>query len=274
MSRAVGLGGGAEDPRPGRVDPKKRLGQHFLRDECAATSIVEAVEGFGGAHVVEIGPGMGVLTKGLSRRFAGRFTCIELDEQAVAYLRATLPGLGESLVHADCLRFDFGAVQAPRLSMVGNLPYNISSQVLWRVLSLRDRVQECVFMLQHEVAERVASEPGGREYGILSVLVQAYYDASLLLTLPPAAFSPPPKVRSSVLRLRRNGVKELGCDETLLVRVVKSAFNQRRKTLRNSLRAAFPDAGDGLPFEKLRPEELGVAEFVALTNAIADRVRR
>lgn len=255
-----------------RVAPKKCLGQNFLVDAEAAAKIVGAVEGAGGAYVVEIGPGMGVLTRGLLERFAGRFTCLELDERAVEYLRGELPSLGASLVHTDCLRFDFETIQTEGLSLVGNLPYNISSQVLWRVLDMHNRVGECVFMLQREVAQRIAGSPGSKEYGILSVLLQAYYDAELLLTLPPSAFSPPPKVHSSVLRLRRNGVARLECDEVLLRRVVKAAFNQRRKTLRNSLRSAFPAVGEGLPFAAQRPEELGVAEFVELTNAIAERL--
>lgn len=273
MPRAVRLGGVPLGCDCSLIEPKKRLGQNFLQDADAAAAIVAAVGGELDAHVVEIGPGMGVLTRGLLARFAGRFTCLELDARAVAYLRGELPQLGEALVHVDCLRFDFDSIAAERLSLVGNLPYNISSQVLWRVLDIRDRVGECVFMLQREVAERIASGPGSREYGILSVLLQAYYDAELLLTLPPSAFFPPPKVHSSVLRLMRNGVRDLGCDVALFRRVVQGAFNQRRKTLRNSLRAAFPGVGDGLPYETQRPEMLGVAEFVELTNAVEVRLR-
>lgn len=260
--------------RAEKVKPKKRLGQNFLVDRNAAADIVASVQATDGAHVVEIGPGMGVLTQDLHARFAGRFTALELDTEAIEYLQNRIPTLGESLVHVDCLQFDFNAIASERLALVGNLPYNISSPLLWRVLDTRDRISECVFMLQREVARRIASRPESREYGILSVLLQAYYDATLLLTLPPSAFSPPPKVHSSVLRLVRNGVTSLGCDEALLRSVVKGAFNQRRKTLRNSLNAAFPGLGDGLPYEKSRPEALGVEAFVELTNAVEKRLRQ
>lgn len=258
---------------PPGVTPKKKLGQNFLTDKDAAAAIVNAVQANAGAHVVEIGPGMGVLTQGLHARFAGRFTALELDSQAVDYLQNNLPKLGESLVHADCLQFNFDTIDAARLSLVGNLPYNISTQMLWRVFDMRSRVNECVFMLQREVAQRIASKPGSREYGILSVLLQAFYDASILLTLPPAAFQPQPKVHSSVLQLIRNNVTKLECNEVLLRSVVKGTFNQRRKTLRNSLRAAFQGLGDGIPYEKCRPEALGVDEFVELTNAIERRLQ-
>lgn len=260
---------GASHPK---VTPKKRFGQNFLIDRGAAAAIVDAVQAAEEAHVVEIGPGMGVLTQGLQARFAGRFTALELDPQAVEYLRNKMPGLGNSLVHVDCLQFNFNAIPTNRLALVGNLPYNISSQMLWLVLDIRDRVTECVFMLQREVARRIASGPGSREYGILSVLLQAFYNATLLLTLPPSAFDPPPQIHSSVLQLKRNGVTSLGCDEALLRSVVKGAFNQRRKTLRNSLNAAFPGLGDGFLYEKCRPETLGVEEFVALTNIVEERL--
>lgn len=254
------------------VHPKKRLGQNFLVDDAASCSIVNAIQADRGSHVVEIGPGMGALTRGLYSRFAGRFTALELDPEAVVYLQNALPELGNSLVRANCLDFDFNNISTRQLSLVGNLPYNISSLMLWRVFDMRMRVGECVFMLQREVAQRIASRPGSREYGILSVLLQAFYDASLVLTLPPAAFHPRPKVYSAVLKLLRNDVERLECDEMLLRNVVKGAFNQRRKTLRNSLNAAFAGLGDGLPYEKFRPEALGVEEFIELTNAVANRL--
>ncbi len=255
------------------VRAKRQLGQHFLNDEAAAQTIVDRLEGLGDGSIVEIGPGMGVITRGLLDRFGERLHCLELDRESVDYLRGRLPGLGERLHEADCLHFDLDTLPGGLSAMAGNLPYNISSQILFLVYDHRQSVQECVFMLQREVAERIAATPGGRERGILSVLLQAYYDISFVLTLPPEAFTPPPKVQSSVIYMRRNGVERLGCDEALFKRVVKASFSQRRKTLKNSLYAGLPavqgKAGfDGLPYLGQRAETLSVEEFVALTNAV------
>lgn len=251
------------------VRAKKQLGQHFLNDPKAAAEIVAALRGDNQGSVVEIGPGMGVITRGLLARFGERLHCLELDRESIGYLECHLPELGERLHCVDCLRFDFATLPNPVKAMVGNLPYNISSQILFMVLEHRDSVKECVFMLQREVATRIAAHPGSRAYGILSVLLQAYYDISLILSLPPEAFSPPPKVHSSVIYMRRNTVQKLACNEVLFKQIVKGAFNQRRKTLRNSLGACIPYLKvDALPFESLRPEALSVAQFVEITNAV------
>lgn len=252
-----------------RVQAKKRLGQHFLVDKRVAERIVNSLCGAPDAAIVEIGPGMGAITGLLLERFGDRLHCLEVDEEAVVYLRSYYPELGERLHFADCLQFDFSTLPEGNLVLTGNLPYNISSQILFLVLSLRERVSEGVFMLQREVAERLAAPPGSRTYGILSVLLQAYFSIALVLSLPPGAFSPPPKVHSSVIRLERNSVRALACDETLFVQVVKGAFNQRRKTLRNSLSARFGVEMGSVPYASLRPERLGVEEFVELTNAVA-----
>lgn len=252
-----------------QVKAKKRLGQHFLIDAEARFRIVEAVEAPADARIVEIGPGMGSITEGLAERFAGRLTALELDEQSVEYLQGCAYSDEIEVLHANCLHFDYDHFKERELVLVGNLPYNISSQILIKLLELRERVSGAVFMLQREVAQRVASDPGGREYGTLSVQLQAFYDVELLFTLPPSSFDPPPKVHSSVVRLRRNEVVALDCDEGLFRRVVRGAFNQRRKTLRNSLKSAFPNLDVSLlPFAHLRPEALSVPQFMELTNAI------
>ncbi len=266
--------------RDGRARPqtavraKKPLGQHFLNDERAAQTIVDQLQGLGQGAIVEIGPGMGVITRGLLQRFGERLHCVELDRESVDYLRGALPEIAPRLHEADCLRFDLDTLPGGLSAMAGNLPYNISSQILFRVYDHRASVQEAVFMLQREVAERIAATPGGRERGILSVLLQAYYDIRPVLTLPPEAFTPPPKVHSSVIYMRRNGVDQLPCDERLLKRVVKATFNQRRKTLRNSLHASLPELQGHadfakLPYLDLRAEALSVEQFVELTNAVA-----
>jgi len=256
------------------VRPKKHLGQHFLRDLSKAERIAAALTGHGGyTHVVEVGPGTGVLTQYLLRD--ARFTvhCVEMDTESVAYLNIHHPELSPRLHLGDFLRFDLGPVTGQPasnyvpLAIIGNFPYNISSQIFFKVLDERRRITEVVGMVQKEVADRIACGPGSKTYGILSVLLQAFYDVELLFNVEPGAFNPPPKVRSSVLRLRRNAVKHLDCDEALFFRVVKMAFNQRRKTLRNALSgltfATTPDER----LMTLRAEQLSVAEFVSLTRS-------
>lgn len=251
------------------VRPKKHLGQHFLRDLNKAERIAAALTGHGGyTQVVEVGPGTGVLTKYLLRD--ARFTvhCVEMDTESVAYLHIHYPDLALRLHQGDFLRFDLGLFDPGcPIAIIGNFPYNISSQIFFKVLDERHRVTEVVGMVQKEVADRIACAPGSKTYGILSVLLQAFYDVELLFNVEPGAFNPPPKVRSSVLRLRRNAVEHLGCDEVLFFRVVKMAFNQRRKTLRNALSgltfATTPDER----LMTLRAEQLSVAEFVSLTRS-------
>ena len=223
--------------------------------------------------VLEIGPGMGVLTQYLLQREDVDLKAVELDGESVGYLLAHFPGIQGKLLQADYLRLDMNRVFKGPYRIIGNFPYNISSQIFFKILDDKDRVPEVVCMIQKEVAERIAEKPGSKTYGILSVLLQAWYDIEYLFTVEPGAFAPPPKVRSAVIRLRRNGRTDLGCDEKLFKTVVKTAFNQRRKTLRNALKPILKDAS-ALPEDisamlDLRAERLGVEDFVRLTSAIA-----
>jgi 16S rRNA (adenine1518-N6/adenine1519-N6)-dimethyltransferase len=249
------------------VRPKKSLGQHFLRDAGIARRIVDSLDAEGSATVLEVGPGTGVLTRYLLERNFREYMVIEIDAESVAYLGTHFPGL--KIIHEDFLRFDLDRIGDGKIAVIGNFPYNISSQILFRVLEHRSRVNEVCGMLQKEVAERICAGPGSRTYGILSVLLQAYYRTELLFTVSNEVFIPPPKVQSAVIRLTRNEVAVLGCDEKLFFRVVKSCFNQRRKTLRNSVKAAFQLKGYENPVLDLRPEQLAVNQFVDLTNWIS-----
>lgn len=250
------------------VRPKKHLGQHFLHDVQVAERIVQSLEARDAEHVLEIGPGMGVLTARLHERFGDRLWAAEVDAESVDYLRGSIPALGPQLLHVDFLKLRLSEQFAGRLAVIGNLPYNISSQIFFRVLDARQQVGEMVAMVQREVALRIAEPPGSRTYGILSVLLQAYYSIDYLFTVGEGAFTPPPKVKSAVIRLVRNDVERLDCHEPTFVRVVKAAFNQRRKTLRNSLRAAFTDIAVPEEFAQLRPEQLSVDDFVRLARQV------
>ena len=255
-----------------KVAPKKRMGQHFLIDKEAVARIIEAVHPPNPSTlVVEIGPGMGAITGGLLNRFHERLHCLEVDREAIAYLSEHLPPLVPNLHATDCLRFDYDSLLVDDFVLVGNLPYNISSQILFQVRTLRERIPSAVFMLQREVAHRLAARPKTKENGILSILLQSYFDVELLFDLPPASFDPPPKVYSSVVRLLRNQRDTLPCDELLFEQIVKGAFNQRRKMLRNSLEAALGIDVADLPQATLRPEQLGVEEFITLTRDLQDR---
>ncbi|MCU0454694.1 MAG: 16S rRNA (adenine(1518)-N(6)/adenine(1519)-N(6))-dimethyltransferase RsmA [Bacteroidales bacterium] len=247
-----------------RVRAKRNLGQHFLRDKAVALRIAGTLTGKGYNSVLEIGPGTGVLTEFLLERDFADFRVIEIDNESAYYLRERFPSL--EVLRGDFLKMDLGSGFPERIAVTGNFPYNISSQILFRVLEYRDRVVELTGMFQKEVAERVCASPGNKVYGILSVLIQAYYDTEYLFTVPEHVFSPPPKVKSGVIRLLRNNVESLGCDEALFIRVVKAAFNQRRKTLRNSLRSAFMLAAGDCSYFKMRPEQLSVSQFVELTR--------
>ena len=220
--------------------------------------------------MLEVGCGMGVLTQFLLRRTDLVTWGAEIDAESVAYLHAHYPEFAPRLIEGDFLKMDLRARFPRGLRIIGNFPYNISSQIFFRVLEYRDLVPECVGMVQREVAVRIAEGPGSKEYGILSVLLQAWYDIEYLFTVSETVFSPPPKVKSAVIRLRRNATRRLACDEALFVRVVKAAFGQRRKMIRNALRAAFGDFGGAEhPFFTRRAEQLSVADFVALTNWVA-----
>jgi 16S rRNA (adenine1518-N6/adenine1519-N6)-dimethyltransferase len=256
-----------------RVKPKKSLGQHFLNDRKIAREITGILSGEGYDSVLEIGPGMGILTKDLIKKDLHDFRVIEIDNESVNYLRSHLPEL-KNIIKGDFLKMDIDVFFSGKLAIIGNFPYNISTQILFKVLKHRDKVMEVCCMLQKEVAKRICSPPGSRTYGILSVLLQAYYSAHYMFTVPPGAFSPVPRVESGVVHLVRNKVEILDCDEDLFSRVVKSCFNQRRKILRNSVKAAFDVKDNGLPGGQLRPEELSVEQFIHLTNWITANTQK
>ena len=284
------------------VRAKKALGQHFLTDQGVARSIVAALSDDSPVRdVLEIGPGMGVLTQYLIGRKDIDARMIEIDSESVSYLLTHFPGMEGRLMEGDYLRLDMSRVFPGPYRVIGNFPYNISSQIFFKILEDKDRVPEVVCMIQKEVADRIAEKPGSKVYGILSVLLQAWYDIEYVLSVGPGAFVPPPKVHSAVIRLRRNARTSLGCDEKLFKQVVKTAFNQRRKTLRNALKpllggaagearaaarvtagaaagaaavkaagvtagAAAPDLSD--PIFDLRAERLGVEDFIRLTRML------
>jgi 16S rRNA (adenine1518-N6/adenine1519-N6)-dimethyltransferase len=247
-----------------RVYPKKNLGQHFLNDKAIARRIADSLTGQGYNTVLEIGPGMGVLTGYLLERGFSDFHVIEIDNESVHYLRSNFPEL-KNVITGDFLSMDLDGYFPGKMAIIGNFPYNISTQIFFKVLKHREKVIEISGMLQKEVAERICAGPGSKTYGILSVLLQAFYTTEYLFTVSEHVFTPPPKVKSGVIRLIRNDVTTLACDEILFFRVVKACFNQRRKTLRNSVRAAFDLARDDYHEFGLRPEQLSVEQFVKLT---------
>lgn len=253
------------------VRAKKSLGQHFLRDKNIALKIVQSLTVRSSTPVLEIGPGTGVLTQYLLTLPLEPFYVVEIDRESVAYLKKNFAALEGKVIEADVLKFDIAGLFNGRFTIIGNFPYNISSQIFFKVLENRDRVTEVVGMIQKEVAERIAAPPGNKTYGILSVLLQAYYRVTLLFKVPPSVFSPPPKVMSAVVRLERNEVEKLDCDEKLFFQVVKQGFNNRRKTLRNALKNLnLPAAISQLKLLDKRAEQLPVEEFVHLTKAIEE----
>lgn len=259
------------------VRPKKALGQHFLTDMGVAERIAATLDDYKAEPILEIGPGTGVLTQFLLRDHPGHITVAELDSESVAYLRRHFPQFATEgsarLIEGDFLKMDLDELfpgSAP-FCIIGNYPYNISSQIFFKVLDYKDRVVCCSGMLQKEVAERLAAAPGTKARGILSVLLQAWYDVDYMFTVGEHVFCPPPKVKSGVIRMRRNGCRDLGCDPRLFKTVVKTTFGQRRKTIRNSLRsliapgAVLPDN----PLLAMRPEQLSVEQFIELTRLTA-----
>lgn len=245
------------------VKAKKALGQHFLTDQSIARDIVGALRG---DDALEVGPGMGVLTQYMLDK--KNLKVIEIDSESVTYLKKHFPQLEGNLIEGDFLKMDLESVFRGEYSVIGNFPYNISSQIFFKILDHKDRIPEVVCMIQKEVAERIAEKPSTKTYGILSVFLQAWYDIEYLFTVGSGSFNPPPKVQSAVIRLTRNSRTELGCDEKLFRTVVKTAFGQRRKTLRNSLKPLLALKTEPLsvnPVFDLRPERLGVEDFIALT---------
>ncbi|NER12915.1 16S rRNA (adenine(1518)-N(6)/adenine(1519)-N(6))-dimethyltransferase RsmA [Leptobacterium flavescens] len=252
-----------------KVRAKKHLGQHFLNDENIAEKIADSLSLEGYKTVLEIGPGMGVLTKYLLKKPFTTYV-VEIDTESVDYLRANYLQLSDRIISEDFLKYDLKKVfKDEPFAIIGNFPYNISSQIVFKMLEMREQVPEFSGMFQKEVAERICEQKGSKTYGILSVLVQAFYDAEYLFTVSEHVFSPPPKVKSGVLRLKRKEDYHLNCDESLFFRVVKSAFNQRRKTLRNSLKTF--NLSDNLKEDTIfgqRPEQLNVQDFIELTQKI------
>ncbi len=252
----------------GQVRAKKSLGQHFLKDLNIAKKIVDSLDGEQINKVLEIGPGMGVLTQYLIPNKNFETHVVEIDTESVAYLKENYPELDGRIISEDFLRFDLSKLFDEPFSVIGNFPYNISSQIFFRVLDYRDHIPEVVCMIQKEVAERMSAKPSCKAYGILSVLMQAFYNIDYLFTVGPEVFNPPPKVNSGVIRMTRNTTAHLDCNEPLFIRVVKTGFNQRRKTLRNSLKCLLGDLKLDDEIMGQRPEQLTVQEFVELTNKI------
>jgi 16S rRNA (adenine1518-N6/adenine1519-N6)-dimethyltransferase len=253
------------------VRAKKHLGQHFLTDKSLAGRIVKALRPteLGYQKVLEVGPGMGILSDWLLQEERLETYLIDIDSESIVFLQQQYPQLGDRLIEGDFLKFNFSPTFEEGLAIIGNFPYHISSQILFKILDERHLVKEMVGMFQKEVAERCFAKAGTKEYGILSVFVQAYYQVEYLFTVKAGSFNPPPKVLSGVIRLTRNEVPQLACNEKLFERVVKAAFNQRRKTLRNALSGVLPKDGmDQDPIWDLRAERLTVADFVGLTNKI------
>lgn len=253
------------------VKPKKFLGQHFLKDLNVAKAIADTVDACPGLPVLEVGPGMGVLTQFLLTK-ERPLKVVEVDFESVAYLRKAYPQLEEHIVEDDFLKMNLQRLfEGQPFVLTGNYPYNISSQIFFKMLDNKDLIPCCTGMIQKEVAERIAAAPGSKTYGILSVLIQAWYSVEYLFTVHEHVFNPPPKVKSAVIRMTRNDTQTLGCDKKLFKQVVKTTFNQRRKTLRNSIK---PLVGKDCPLTEdalfnRRPEQLSVQEFVELTNRVA-----
>ncbi len=252
------------------VKPKKFLGQHFLKDLKIAQDIADTVDACPGIPVLEVGPGMGVLTQFLIPK-ERPLKVVELDFESVAYLRENFPALEKNIVEADFLKLPLDQLfEGSPFVLTGNYPYNISSQIFFKMLDYKELIPCCTGMIQKEVAERMAAAPGSKTYGILSVLMQAWYRVEYLFTVHEHVFNPPPKVKSAVIRMTRNDTKELGCNEVLFKQVVKTTFNQRRKTLRNSIKPILGKESPLLADEifNKRPEQLSVEQFVELTNRV------
>ncbi len=261
-----------------QVRPKKNLGQHFLTDLNVAKAIADTVDACPEIPVLEVGPGMGVLTQYLTQK-ERPVKVVEIDRESVEYLNEAYPMLRDNILGEDFLRMDLSKIfEGRQFVLTGNYPYDISSQIFFKMLDNRDLIPCCTGMIQREVALRMASQPGNKQYGILSVLIQAWYDVEYLFTVDEHVFNPPPKVKSAVIRMTRNSVEKLGCDEALFKRVVKTVFNQRRKMLRVSLRQIFGglDSKDSFFANEImtkRPEQLTIEQFVDLTNLVDSKIK-
>lgn len=272
------------------VKPKKFLGQHFLTDLGIARDIADTVDACPDIPVLEVGPGMGVMTQYLVQK-PRTVKVVEIDYESVSFLREKFPFLEENIIEDDFLKMHLENVfQGQSFVLTGNYPYNISSQIFFKMLDYKDLIPCCTGMIQKEVAERIAAAPGNKSYGILSVLIQAWYSVEYLFTVHEHVFNPPPKVKSAVIRMTRNSTTSLGCDEQLFKRLVKTTFNQRRKTLRNNIRPLLGEldtqcAKEGFPIPdhstllqdpifNQRPEQLSVQQFIELTNRVSDEYKR
>ena len=272
------------------VKPKKFLGQHFLTDLGIARDIADTVDACPDIPVLEVGPGMGVMTQYLVQK-PRTVKVVEIDYESVSFLREKFPSLEENIIEDDFLKMHLENVfQGQSFVLTGNYPYNISSQIFFKMLDYKDLIPCCTGMIQKEVAERIAAAPGNKSYGILSVLIQAWYSVEYLFTVHEHVFNPPPKVKSAVIRMTRNSTTSLGCDEQLFKRLVKTTFNQRRKTLRNNIRPLLGEldtqcAKEGFPIPdhstllqdpifNQRPEQLCVQQFIELTNRVSDEYKR
>lgn len=252
------------------VRPKKFLGQHFLTDLPTARAIADTVDACPDLPILEVGPGMGVMTQYLIPK-ERPFRVVEIDFESVAYLRKTYPQLEDNIIEDDFLKMHLDRTFGGQpFVLTGNYPYNISSQIFFKMLDNKALIPCCTGMIQKEVAERMAAGPGSKTYGILSVLIQAWYHVEYLFTVSEQVFNPPPKVKSAVIRMTRNSTTDLGCDEKLFKQVVKTTFNQRRKTLRNSIKPILGKESPLLadPLFNRRPEQLSVQEFIDLTNRV------
>ncbi len=253
------------------VRPKKFLGQHFLTDLKVASDIADTVDACPDIPVLEVGPGMGVMTQFLLKK-PRELKVVEIDFESVPFLREHFPALADNVIEADFLKMDLEKVFEGRsFVLTGNYPYNISSQIFFKMLENKNLIPCCTGMIQKEVAERMAAAPGSKVYGVLSVLVQAWYDVDYLFTVHENVFNPPPKVKSAVIRLTRNSKESLGCDERLFRRIVKSVFTMRRKMMRNGMKQILPKDSELLadPIFNLRPEQLSVEDFINLTNRVS-----
>ncbi len=251
------------------VRPKKSLGQHFLKDNAIAERIADTLDKFSEFPVLEVGPGTGVLTRFLIEKEKD-LTVVELDRDSVAYLKQNMPSLKDRIIEDDFLQLDLSKLYTDKFCIIGNYPYNISSQIFFKVLDYKNMIPCCSGMIQREVAQRLAASPGNKTYGILSVLIQAWYDIEYLFTVDENAFIPPPKVKSAVVRLTRNDREKMNCNEKLFKTVVKTSFNRRRKMLRNSVKPLLPENSDVLSHEIFtkRPEQLSITQFEELTNML------